>query len=74
MTNTEAAMPTYAELHAALRLDESTAYAVAQLKAGKCLILTNGSDGRLIGNCGHDPREGRDWLTKLMESKVRKWD
>lgn len=66
-------MPTYAELHAAQRLEESIAYAVEQLKQGKCLVLTNNPEGKRIGNCGHDPRQGREGLTRLMESPVRAW-
>ncbi|MFD5881028.1 hypothetical protein [Streptomyces yangpuensis] len=64
---------THAEYVAAERLERSIAYAVEQLRQGKCLSLTNDPQGKLIGNCGHDPREGRGWLTRLMESKVRAW-
>ncbi|MFF4409876.1 hypothetical protein [Streptomyces sp. NPDC001404] len=46
------------------RLEHSITYAVEQLKTGKFLSLTNAPDGRLIGNCGLDPRASREWLTR----------
>ncbi|MEU3399383.1 hypothetical protein [Streptomyces filamentosus] len=54
--------------------EDRIAYAVEQLKQGKYLTLTNDSNGKAIGTCGHAPREGRDYMTRLLESGVRKWD
>ncbi|MFJ2752723.1 hypothetical protein [Streptomyces sp. NPDC087297] len=71
--STESTMQTHAEYADEQRLEESIAYAADQLKQGKCLVLTNNPEGKRIGNCGHDPRDGRDWLTRLMESPVRAW-
>lgn len=56
------------------RQEARIAYAVDQLKQGKYLTLTNGSRGNVIGSCGHAPHEGRDYMTRLLESEVRKWD
>lgn len=69
----ENAMQTHAEYADEQRLEGAIDYAVDQLKQGKCLVLTNNPEGKRIGNCGHDPREGREWLTRLMESRVRAW-
>lgn len=71
--STENATQTHAEYIAEKRLEDSIAYVVDQLKQGKCLSLTNNPEGKLIGNCGLNPREGREWLTRLSESPVRAW-
>ncbi|MEV1042945.1 hypothetical protein AB0J01_41255 [Streptomyces sp. NPDC050204] len=65
---------TGAEWAAHERQEARIAYAVDQLKQGKYLTLTNGSDGDVIGTCAHAPREGREHMTRLLESGVRKWD
>ncbi|MCZ0983855.1 hypothetical protein O1L60_44640 [Streptomyces diastatochromogenes] len=72
--STDTTHMTGAERLAQEHLDRRVAYAVAQLKEGKYLTLTNDSAGEVIGICGHDPHEGRAYMTKLLESGVRKWD
>ncbi|MER0443090.1 hypothetical protein ABR738_00615 [Streptomyces sp. Edi4] len=72
--NTDTTHMTGAERLAQDQLERRVAYAVAQLKAGKYLTLTNDSAGEVNGICGHDPHEGRPYMTKLLESGVRKWD
>ncbi|MER5302226.1 hypothetical protein ABT039_22585 [Streptomyces lasiicapitis] len=73
--NTATATPqTFAERVAHERQEASINHAVDVLRQGKFLILTNDSEGRLIGNCGLDPHVGRDWLTRHIESGVRTWD
>ncbi|MFF2571114.1 hypothetical protein [Streptomyces sp. NPDC058084] len=73
-TNTATENMTGAERADHERLEARIAYAVAQLAEGKYLTITNRSDGRVNGTCGHAPREGREYMTRLLESGVRKWD
>jgi hypothetical protein len=71
MATTETAHLTGAEFMDHQRIEDRIAYAVAQLKEGKYLSITNGPDGEVAGTCGHDPRVGRDWHLGLVERTVR---
>ncbi|MFJ4965954.1 hypothetical protein ACIP6P_26515 [Streptomyces sp. NPDC088729] len=71
MATTDTAHLTGAEFMDQERLEHRIAYAVAQLKEGKYLSITNGPDGEVAGTCGHDPRVGREWHLGLVERTVR---
>ncbi|WP_098895693.1 hypothetical protein [Streptomyces sp. t99] len=71
MATTDTAHLTGAEFMDRQRMENRIAYAVAQLKEGKYLSITNGPDGEVAGTCGHDPRVGREWHLGLVERTVR---